>query len=36
MSYTQARARSLARLEKGSDLGTQGQIGVGRDDLHER
>jgi hypothetical protein len=34
--YELARQRSLASLERGSDLGTGGQIGWKREDLHER
>jgi hypothetical protein len=34
--YSQARARSLALLEEGRDLGTGGQVRWSRDDLHER
>ena len=34
--YANARDRSLARLREGMDLGTGGQIGWSRDDVHER
>jgi hypothetical protein len=34
--YARARDRSLARLREGMDLGTGGQIGWSRDDVHER
>jgi hypothetical protein len=34
--YALAKARSLALLEEGRDLGTNGQIRWTRDDLHER
>lgn len=34
--YARARARSLARLSEGMDLGTGGHIGWTRDDVHER
>ena len=35
-SYAHARRRHLAWLERGVDLGTAGQVSVGRDELHER
>ncbi|MCI0521205.1 MAG: CopG family transcriptional regulator [Chloroflexi bacterium] len=35
-SYQQARQRSLALLERGFDLGTNGKITWKREDLHER
>ena len=31
-----ALARLVARVERGLDLGTDGRIGVARDELHER
>ncbi|MBN2207152.1 MAG: CopG family transcriptional regulator [Candidatus Aminicenantes bacterium] len=34
--YKKARDRQLARLGKGSDLGTKGRRPAQRDDLHER
>jgi DNA polymerase IIIc chi subunit len=34
--YEQARQRSLALLEQGFHLGTQGKITWSRDELHER
>lgn len=34
--YTLARTRSLAVMEGGADLGTEGRIGWTRDDLHDR
>lgn len=34
--YEQARQRSLALLEQGFELGTQGKIPWSRDELHER
>jgi len=34
--YRHAKARSLALLEEGRDLGTDGQVRWSRDDLHER
>jgi hypothetical protein len=34
--YALAKARSLALLEEGRDLGTNGQIRWSRDELHER
>ncbi len=34
--YAGARARSLARLEEGRDLGTEGRVRWSRDELHER
>jgi hypothetical protein len=34
--YRHAKARSLALLEEGRDLGTDGQARWSRDDLHER
>lgn len=35
-AYTHARQRHLQRLEQGVDLGTNGQILTGREELHER
>ena len=35
-SYSAARAYHLSLLEKGFDLGTEGQISIKRDELHER
>ena len=34
--YAAARERSLAALSRGCDLGTEGEIGWDRDELHER
>ena len=34
--YTHARARSLALLEEGRDLGTGGHVRWSRDELHDR
>ncbi len=34
--YRQAEQRSLALLSEGFDLGTGGEIGVSREELHER
>ena len=34
--YAQARARHVAWLEHGANLGTQGQIAWSRESLHER
>lgn len=34
--YAAARERSLAAMERGRDLGTQGEISWSRDELHER
>ncbi len=34
--YEKARARQIKMLETGFDLGTNGRIPFGRDDLHER
>jgi hypothetical protein len=34
--YARARARSLARLEEGRNLGTEGRVRWSRDELHER
>jgi hypothetical protein len=34
--YARARDRSLARLDQGMDLGTNGHIGWSRDSIHER
>ncbi len=34
--YTQSQQRHLRLLEKGLDLGTEGQINIRRDNLHER
>ena len=34
--YAAAKGRSLAALGSGKDLGTGGQISLGRDELHER
>jgi hypothetical protein len=35
-AYEQARQRNIALLQRGFDLGTQGQIPGKRGDLHER
>ena len=35
-AYAHARRRHLQWLERSADLGTGGQISVGRDELHER
>jgi predicted transcriptional regulator len=35
-SYASARQRHLAWLERGADLGTNGEIKWQREDLHER
>jgi len=35
-AYEHARQRSLTLLKIGFDLGTQGQIGLNREELHER
>jgi hypothetical protein len=35
-AYEQARQRNLALLQRGFDLGTQGQATWKREDLHER
>ena len=35
-AYGQARQRNVALLERGFDLGTQGNIPWKRDELHER
>ena len=35
-AYAHARQRHLQRLEQGIDLGTNGRILTGRDELHER
>lgn len=35
-AYEQARQSALMRLEQVFDLGTNGRITVGRDELHER
>ena len=35
-AYEQARQRNLALLQRGFDLGTQGQASWKREDLHER
>ncbi len=34
--YSQSQQRHLRLLDEGLDLGTQGQINIRRDDLHER
>jgi hypothetical protein len=34
--YATARERGLAALRRGRDLGTNGEIGWDRDELHER
>ena len=34
--YARARDRSLDRLRRGMDLGTNGHIGWSRDSIHER
>ncbi len=34
--YARAMQRHMQLMEKGIDLGTQGQIHVSRDELHER
>ena len=34
--YESARERQAGLLEKGFDLGTKGQVGFNRDDLHGR
>ena len=34
--YAEARERSMATLDRGWDLGTGGEIGWGRDELHDR
>ncbi|MDN5697746.1 MAG: hypothetical protein L0G70_07195 [Rubrobacter sp.] len=34
--YRQAEQRSLALLAEGFDLGTSGEIGISREELHER
>ena len=34
--YADAQRRHLSRLEQAADLGTGGQISIGRDELHER
>ncbi len=34
--YTLSQQRHLHLLDEGLDLGTQGQINIRRDDLHER
>ncbi|HRN69535.1 MAG TPA: CopG family transcriptional regulator [Promineifilum sp.] len=35
-AYEQARQSALMRLEQAFDLGTNGRITAGRDELHER
>ena len=35
-AYARAQQRHLLLLEQGVDLGTGGQIGASRDELHER
>ena len=35
-AYLHARQRHLQRLDQGFDLGTNGQILTGREELHER
>ena len=35
-SYAHARRRHLQWLERGADLGTDGYVSIGRDELHER
>ena len=35
-AYEQARQRNLALLDMGFDMGTHGEIGWRRDELHER
>jgi hypothetical protein len=35
-SYARARDRQLRLLDSGFDLGTNGKISFGRDDIHER
>ncbi len=35
-AYVHARRRHLEWLKRGADLGTAGQVSVGRDELHER
>ena len=35
-AYARARLRHLEWLDRGADLGTAGQVSVGRDELHER
>jgi len=34
--YTLARRREMEALERGLDLGTGGEVGWNRDELHER
>ncbi len=34
--YAAARERTVARLNRGVNLGSEGAVGWGRDDLHER
>ncbi len=34
--YAAARERTVARLNRGVNLGSEGVVGWGRDDLHER
>jgi hypothetical protein len=35
-AYAHARQRHLQRLQESTDLGTCGQVGVRREELHER
>ena len=35
-AYAHAQRRNLHRLERGIDLGTDGQISTSREELHER
>ena len=35
-AYAHARRRHLEWLSHGADLGTGGQVSIGRDELHER
>ena len=35
-TYAQARRRHMDQLDQGLDLGTDGQIQIRRDELHER
>jgi recombinational DNA repair protein (RecF pathway) len=34
--YARARKRQIHLLESGFDLGTNGRIGIGREEMHER
>ena len=34
--YRQAKAKQIALLQKGFDLGTRGSMGISREDLHAR